>query len=767
MSPRVVLKARLDITNNDPISVIVANGEVLTTTTMCIDQPYEIQGHSFATTFRVLDVKGYDIIFGCDWILQHSPVTLNFHSRELSLHINGQLEVTLSDVSIPRGQTLVNSAHMGKLLSHNAVGAVLLVAPTQCHSLQTSSVTHPLVSSVLLQFLDVFAEPQHIPPERDCDHTIPLLPDSKPVNVRPYRLPHHKKNALEELIKQLLDSNVIQPSVSPFSSPAILVKKKDGSWRLCIDYRHLNAQTVKNKFPIPVIEDLLDELHGARYFSKIDLRSGYHQICMHPADIFKTAFSTHMGHFEYIVMPFGLTNAPATFQALMNRILSPYLRKFVLVFFDDILIFSQSIEDHAHHVQLVLQLLRKYNLFAKPSKCTFGQQHVEYLGYIISEQGVATDPAKIVAVQQWPSPLNVTQRRGFLGLAGYYRRFIKDFGIICRPLFNALKKNEFQWETDQQLAFQTIKDKLSQAPVLALPNFSLHFILETDASGYGIGAVLMQQGRPLAYLSKSLGPKAAGFSTYDKEAIAILEALKKWKHYFLASSLLIKTDQASLKYINEQKITDGTQHKLLIKLMSFDYKIEYKKGKENKAADALSRAPQQETLQAIIVIVPEWITQVLATYPADPKCKSLITKLSIHPTARPPFTLHSGILRYKDMIYVGKDTNLLQQQLKESFHSSPLGGHSGERATYQCLKLLFYWPGMKSDIATLVKECPTCQKNKFENKLPPGLLQPLPLPETAWTHITMDFIEGLPKSDNKDVIWVIVDRLLNTLTLLL
>jgi hypothetical protein len=212
-------------------------------------------------------------------------------------------------------------------------------------------------------------------------------------------------------------------------------------------------------------------------------------------------------------------------------------------------------------------------------------------------------------------------------------------------MFNALKKNEFQWGLDQQTAFQTIKNHLSQAPVLALSNFTLPFTLETDASGFGIGAVLMQQGRPLAYLSKSLGPKAAGFSTYDKEAIAILEALKKWKHYFLGSSLIIKTDQASLKYINEQRITDGIQHKLLIKLMSFNYKIEYKKGKENRVADALSRIPQQVELQAIQVIISEWITQVLATYPNDDKCKLLLTKLSVNPQAQPPFTLQRGIIR--------------------------------------------------------------------------------------------------------------------------
>lgn len=441
----------------------------------------------------------------------------------------------------------------------------------------------------------------------------------------------------------------------------------------------------------------------------------------------------------------------------MNSILAPYLRKFVLVFFDDILIYSPSLSDHVTHVELVLQLLRQHHLSAKPSKCVFGQSQVEYLGYIISNEGVATDPTKVQAVKNWPVPKSVTDLRGFLGLAGSYRKFIKDFGLICKPLFTALKKTGFTWQDEQQQAFATIKDKLAHAPVLAMPNFTQPFILEADASGTGLGAVLMQNNRPLAYFSKAIGPKAAGLSTYDKEALAILEALKKWKHYFLGTSLIIRTDQASLKYINEQRLTEGIQHKLLIKLLSYDYKIEYKKGKENKAADALSRIPSVAQLFSTTIIVPTWITEILASYATDPKCTALESQLRITPQGHPPYTLTSGILRYKNRLYVGAGTDL-RAKLQQSFHDSALGGHSGERATYQRAKLLFYWPGMKKDIASYVKLCPVCQKNKSEHNLQPGLLHPLPIPEMAWTHISMDFIEGLPKSDNKDVIWVIVDR---------
>jgi hypothetical protein len=311
---------------------------------------------------------------------------------------------------------------------------------------------------------------------------------------------------------------MIQPSHSPYASPIILVKKKDISWRLCIDFRKLNALTIKDKFPVPVIEDLLDELHGARVFSKLDLRSGYHQIRMHKDDIHKTAFKNYFGHFEYLVMPFGLSNAPATFQALMNEIFQEQLRKFILVFFDDILVYSPDMQSHLSHLDITLSILRQHQLAAKRSKCVFGVSHVEYLGHVISAEGVATDPSKFTAIAEWETPQTVTQLRSFLGLAGYYHRFIKDFGLICRPLHDLLKKGKFLWTVSHDSAFKQLQQALIHAPVLALPNFSKAFTLEIDASSSGIGAVIMQQGRPIAYFSAALCPKNAAMSTYEKRS---------------------------------------------------------------------------------------------------------------------------------------------------------------------------------------------------------------------------------------------------------
>jgi hypothetical protein len=301
----------------------------------------------------------------------------------------------------------------------------------------------PLLDRLLQRFEQVFDEPRGLPPARPYDHRIHLLPGTAPVAVRPYRYPQLQKDELERQVEGMLAQGVIRPSTSPFSAPVLLVRKPDNSWRFCIDYRALNARTSKDKFPIPVVEELLDELFGARFFTKLDLRSGYHQVLMFPDDVDKTAFRTHHGHYEFLVMPFGLSNAPATFQALMNDVLRPYLRRFVLVFFDDILIYSPTWAEHLQHLSIVLNTLHANKLHVKRSKCSFGASFVAYLGHVISEGGVAMDSDKVVAVSSWPTPRSARGLRGFLGLAGYYRKFIKDFGIIAAPLTRLLRRDAF------------------------------------------------------------------------------------------------------------------------------------------------------------------------------------------------------------------------------------------------------------------------------------------------------------------------------------
>jgi hypothetical protein len=329
----------------------------------------------------------------------------------------------------------------------------------------------------------------------------------------------------------MLARGLIRRSSSAFSSPVLLVKKRDGIWRFCIDYCGLNLVTIKDKFPIPVVDELLDELKGARFFTKLGIRSGYHQVRMAPEDIHKTAFRTHEGLFEFVVMDFGLTNAPATFQALMNEVLRSFLRHFVLVFFDDILIYSSSWSDHLRHVKLVLEAMCTHQLFLKRSKCSFGEESMAYLGHVISAAGVAMDSDKVLAVVDWPIPRSVRAVPGFLGLAGYYRKFIRGFGTIAAPLMALLKKDGFLWTSQTATAFDTLKTALTTAPVFQLPDFAIPFIVECDASGSGFGDVLHQGNGPIAYFSKAIAPRHASLAAYERELIGQVQAVRHWRPY--------------------------------------------------------------------------------------------------------------------------------------------------------------------------------------------------------------------------------------------
>lgn len=558
----------------------------------------------------------------------------------------------------------------------------------------------------------------------------------------------------------MLQQGVIQPSSNPFSSPVLLVLKKDMTWRFCIDYRHLNAITVNNRYPLPVIDELLDELAGACLFTSLDLRAGYHQIRMKPEDVPKTAFKTHNGHYEFRVMSFGLTGPPATFQGLMNTVFSPLLRKGVLVFIDDILVYSSTLDEHVTLLRQVLQLLTQHNLKVKRSKCTFAQSSLVYLGHVISCAGVSTDPKNIQAVQRWPVPVIVKEVRGFLGLAGYYRKFVRYFGVISRPLTDLLKKNVvFVWTLEHQAAFDALKASLTSAPVLALLDFHKTFEIETDASDKGVGAVLMQASHPLAFLSKALGPRNQGFSTYGKECLAILLAVDHWRPYLQFGEFVIRTDQRSLIHLGDQHLATPWQQKAMTKLLGLQYRLVYKRGLDNKAADALSRHPHSDLVQscALSVCVPDWLSEVQAGYDQDESASALLTRLSLKPDSVPNFVLQDGIIKHKEQIWLGNNL-ALQQRVLTVLHAGAIGGHSGILVTYLRIRKLFSWPGLKKAVQAFVDQCSVCSQAKAERVRYPGLIQPLPVPDRAWQTVTLDFIEGLPRSMGFDCILVVVDK---------
>ena len=330
------------------------------------------------------------------------------------------------------------------------------------------------------------------------------------------------------------------------------------------------------------------------------MKSGYRQIQVAITNP-KTGFRTHNDHYEFLVMPFGLTNAPTTFQSLMNDIFRDHLHCFVMVFLNDILVYSPSETKHRSHLQTVFQILRKHQLFTNAKKCVFAQPRIEYFGHIITTEGDFTDPGKVQAMLDWPFPKSLKALRGFLGLTGYYHQFVVDYSRIAWPLTQQLKKDAFLWNEEATAAFQQLKDAMTALPVLALPNFSKPFLVETNASGVGLGAMLMQDERPIVYFNHKLNPRAQGKSVYERELMAMVFSIKKWRPYFLGRKFLVRTNQRSLKYLLEQRILEGEHHKWLLKLLNYNFDIQYKPGKENTTADALSGLPTKMTLAAISI----------------------------------------------------------------------------------------------------------------------------------------------------------------------
>ncbi|WVZ64557.1 LOW QUALITY PROTEIN: hypothetical protein U9M48_014055 [Paspalum notatum var. saurae] len=445
----------------------------------------------------------------------------------------------------------------------------------------------PVVANLLQEFKNVFpAEiPPGLPPLRGIEHQIDLIPGATLPNRAAYRTNPEEAKEIQRQVQELLDHGYVRESLSPCAVSVILDPKKNGTWRMCVDCRAINNIIIRYRHTIPRLDDMLDELSGSVMFTKIDLRSGYHQIRMKQSDKWKTAFKTKFGLYEWLVMHFGLTNAPSTFMRLMNEVLRSFIGKFVVVYFDDILIYSKSFDEHLDHLHAVFVALRDARLFANLEKCTFCTDRVGFFGYIGTPQGIEVDETKIDAIRSWPTPTTITQVRSFFGLTGFYRSFVKDFSTIVAPLNELTKKGvTFHWGTTQEKAFNTLKDKLTHAPLLQLPDFGKTFELECDASGIVIGGVLLQEGKPVAYFSKKLNGPSLNYSIYDKELYALVRILETWQYYLWPKEFVIHSDHESLKHIRSQAKLNKRHAKY-----SFPYIIKHKKGKDNVIADALSR----------------------------------------------------------------------------------------------------------------------------------------------------------------------------------
>ncbi|KAL2223824.1 UNVERIFIED_CONTAM: Transposon Ty3-I Gag-Pol polyprotein, partial [Sesamum indicum] len=533
------------------------------------------------------------------------------------------------------------------------------------------------------------------------EHQIDFIPGASLPNAQ-HIVQSRRNQEIQRQIQEWMAKGYVKESLSPCAVPVLLVPKKDGTWRMCVDCRAINNITIRYRHPIPRIDDMLDELNGSTIFSKIDLKSGYHQIRIKEGDEWKTAFKTKHGLYEWLVMTFGLSNAPSTC-------------KFVVVYFDDILVYSRTLEEHVTHLKQVLE-------------CDFCTNKVIFLGFVVSSEGNTVDEEKVKAIQDWPTPTTIGEVRSFHGLASFYRRFVKDFSTMAAPLNELTKKNvPFKWGNAQEKAFQAIKEKLTHAPLLALPDFGKTFEIECDASGIGIGGVLMQGGRPVAYFSEKLSGPTLNYPTYDKELYALVRVLETWQHYLWPKEFVIHSDHEALKYIKSQSKLSRRHAKWVEFIESFPYVIKHKKGKENIVADALSRRYVLLSIMDAKILGFELIKD-----------------------------LYANDVDFANQLCV-PNCSIRSLLLKEA-HSGGLMGHFGISKTLGVLSEHFYWAKMRRDVEKFVGKCIVCHKAK--SKLNPhGLYMPLPIPSVPWEDISMDFVLGLPRSKRgRDSIFVVVDR---------
>ena len=487
---------------------------------------------------------------------------------------------------------VTDTTHAAEHSRGNASAGPLLDARLQNVFVEQQSTVHG-IQELVQQFQSVFADdiPDGLPPDRGISHAIPVMPDQAPPASKVYRLSKPQREEMEKQIKSLLAKGWIRPSSSPYGSPILFVKKKDGGMRMCIDYRAVNKMTVRNSYPLPRIDDLVDRLTGSSIFSCLDLQQAYHQVRLSDADVPKTAFTTPQGLYEYMVLPFGLSNAPSTFQSVINSILGPELRHCCLVYMDDIVVYSKSPEEHLKHLRLVLAKLQGAKLYAKLSKCRFALSSIKFCGHVVDQHGIMPDPDKVKVVLDWPTPTDVHQVRSFVGLAQYFRKFIQAFPVMIAPLTALFKKGAvWNWSVACETSFQQVKHALTTVPCLKLPEPDEPFTMITDASGIGIGAILMQAGRPVAFEGRKLTETEKKWSATEQEMLGVVYHLEKWRCYLEGVHFTVVTDHQPNTWFASQKSLSPRQARWYEKLRGFDFTWEYRPGRLN-AADPLSRNP--------------------------------------------------------------------------------------------------------------------------------------------------------------------------------
>jgi len=646
------------------------------------------------------------------------------------------------------------------------------------------------------QFSDVFAPkseaPRPLPPHRPYDLAIDLVKNddgttaSLPPASKIYPISPAEEKILTDYIQSSLARGWIKHSTSPIAAPCFFVKKPNGGFRLCIDYRAVNNITVKNKYPLPLVSDLVSKLRKARVFTHLDLPDAYHLVRIKKGDEWKTAFRCKFGHFEYNVVSFGLSNAPAAFQFFMNDIFSDLLGVFVIIYLDDILVFSEDETKHEEHVKLVLQRLRNHSLQVNPAKCSFHTTSTEFLGLFFQDGTVSMDSAKVNAVLDWPAPSTVKEMQTFLGFANFYRQFIRDYSEITRPL-TALTRKEYKfaplpWSDDALAAFKELKSSFASAPALAIFNPDKTCYVESDTSDFAIGAVLSQYGddgflHPVAFHARQLIPAEINYDTHDKELLGIVDSFTVWRHFLVSASsenpVIVLSDHLRLEKFTSATQLSRRQYRWAEKLSEFAFKIIHRPGRLSVIPDSISRRPdflikkgddldkvnflqlfQRVEVSSLSVISsdPAWLSKIVSatassTILSDFKDKKLSSD----------FSFSDGILYFKDLIVLPTEDLLIS--VFKLRHHSPAAGHFGIAKTVELISRDYWAKHLRKSVRRFILNCDDCQRSRPSRHAPYGLLHALPVPDSPWSQISMDFITDLPLSNGFDSLFVVKDRL--------
>lgn len=589
------------------------------------------------------------------------------------------------------------------------------------------------------------------------EHKIKLKSE-EPIKQRYYPRNPAMQQIIYDEVDRMLTEGVIEPSSSPWSSPVVLVKKSTGAYRFCLDFRRLNQASEKDAYPLPHINSILEKLREANFISTIDLKQGYWQVPLAPDSRPLTAFTVPgKGLYQFVVMPFGLHSAGATFQRLLDKIIGPELEPRAFAYLDDLIIVSATFEEHIEILKQVFERLRVAGLKVNPEKCKFCKLELKYLGHVVNEQGIQTDPEKVRAIAEFPKPTTVRALRAFLGLASWYRRFVENFAKITPPLTKLLRKGiKWEWKDSQDRAFQRLKDKLCHTPVLACPNFEYPFVLQVDASDEGLGAALTQQLKQgevvIAYGSRLLTEGERKFTVTEKECLALVWAVKKFRPYLEGYHFIALSDHQALKWLMKLQQPSGRLARWVLELQQHDFEIQYRKGSLNKVADALSRNPTPAESPNYLCMNNE-VSKDVSYQDWYLRTKNDVT---MNPNKYHTLAIDGGrLLKRIFKKSEPKSDSTLEWKLcvppenrDEVFrenHDLPTAGHLGMRKTVRRIQQRYYWPGMVNDIRAYVRRCLNCQAHKIEQAQPAGHMG-WRKPVGPWYTVTADLMGPLPRS---------------------